>query len=312
MSVESPVKAAYVFPGQGSQAVGMGKDLYDNFPSVRTVFDAADKALGYSLSKICFEGPEEELKQTLNAQPAILTVSYACLIAAREANPNGALPPASYVAGHSLGEYTALAASGMLDFATALKLARERGHLMQEAGTVRPGSMAAVLGVEEADLAKIAAEAGVVIGNVNCPGQLVLSGDKDKVSAAVAMVQARKGKAIPLAVSAAFHSPLMAPAVPGMKAAFATADFGKANIPVVANTTAVAVATPEAVKEELINQITNCVQWQKSVEFMIKNGVNTFIEMGPGKVLTGCIKRIDKNARLVNISDMKSVKITNG
>jgi [acyl-carrier-protein] S-malonyltransferase len=309
MDVDSAVKAAYVFPGQGSQAVGMGKDLYDNFPPVRAIFDAADKALGYSLSRICFEGPEDELKQTLNAQPAILTVSYACLIAARESN-GGALPAPAFVAGHSLGEYTALAAGGVLDFATALKLARERGRLMQEAGTLRPGSMAAVLGVDEAELARICAESGVVIGNVNCPGQLVISGDRDKVAAAVALIQSRKGKAIPLAVSAAFHSPLMAPAIPGMKAAFATSNFKKAAVPVVANTAAVAVESPEAVKDELIAQISHCVQWQKSVEYMAANGVNTFIEMGPGRVLTGCVKRISKDAKTINISDMKTVKIT--
>jgi [acyl-carrier-protein] S-malonyltransferase len=287
----------------------MGKDLYDNFPPVKAIFNEADRALGYSLSKICFEGPEEELKQTLNAQPAILTVSYACFIAAKEAN-GGALPPPAYVAGHSLGEYTALAAAKVLDFATVLKLARERGRLMQEAGTLCPGSMAAVLGVDEVELNKICAEAGVVIGNVNCPGQLVISGDKDKVAAAVALIQARKGKAIPLSVSAAFHSPLMAPAIPGMKAAFSTANFTEASVPVVANTTAKAVETPDAVKDELIAQITNCVQWQKSVEYMVAQGVNTFIEMGPGRVLTGCVKRISRDARTINISDMKTVKIT--
>lgn len=306
--MDSAVKAAYVFPGQGSQTGGMGKDLYDSFATVRAIFDEADKALGYGLSKICFEGPEEDLRQTLNAQPAILTVSYACLVAAKEANV-GALPPPAYVAGHSLGEYTALAAGGVLDFATALKLCRERGRLMQEAGTLRPGSMAAVLGVDESELNKICAEAGVVIGNVNCPGQLVISGDKDKVAAAVALIQARKGKAIPLAVSAAFHSPLMVPAIPGMKAAFATSNFKNATVPVVANTTAVAVETPDAVKDELIAQISNCVQWQKSVEYMAAHGVNTFIEMGPGKVLTGCVKRIAKEAKTINISDMKTVKI---
>lgn len=310
--MESSVKAAYVFPGQGSQVVGMGKDLYDNFPSVKAIFDAADEALGYSLSKICFEGPEEALKQTLNAQPAILTVSYACLVAAREANGDGALPPASYVAGHSVGEYTALAAAGVLTFATALKLARERGRLMQEAGAKRPGTMAAVLGVDESELNKVCAGAGVVIGNVNCPGQLVISGDKDKVEGAVSLIQAKKGRAIPLAVSAAFHSPLMAPAIPGMKAAFASANFIKARVPVVANTTAVAVETPDAIKDELISQITSCVQWQKSVEFMVSKGVNTFIEMGPGRVLTGCIKRINRDVKTVNISDMKTIKITAG
>lgn len=306
--MDSAVKAAYVFPGQGSQAVGMGKDLYESFAPVRAIFDEADKALGYSLSKICFEGPEEELKQTLNAQPAILTVSYACFVAAKEAN-GGALPFPAYVAGHSLGEYTALAAGGVLDFATALKLARERGRLMQEAGTIRPGSMAAVLGMDESELNKICAETGVVIGNVNCPGQLVISGDKDKVAAAVALIQAGKGKAIPLAVSAAFHSPLMAPAIPGMKAAFAASNFKRASVPVVANTTAVAVETPDAVKDELIAQISNCVQWQKSVEYMVAQGVSTFIEMGPGRVLTGCVKRISRDAKTINISDMKTVKI---
>jgi len=307
--VDSTLKAAYVFPGQGAQVVGMGKDLYDAFPSVRAVFDAADRTLGYSLSQICFSGPEETLKQTLNAQPAILTVSYACLVAAREAN-GAALPPAVYVAGHSLGEYTALAAGGVLDFTTALRLACERGRLMQEAGLERPGSMAAVLGMEESELNNICLEAGVVIGNINCPGQLVVSGDRDKVAATVAAAQARRVKAIPLAVSAAFHSPLMAPAIPGMRAAFERANFNSAAIPLIANTTGRAVTTPEDIKEELINQITNCVRWQASVEYMLSRGVNTFIEFGPGRVLTGCIRRISREARIFNVSDLKTVKIT--
>jgi [acyl-carrier-protein] S-malonyltransferase len=300
--VDVAVKAAYLFPGQGAQVVGMGKDLYDMFPPVRAVFDAADRALGYSLSQICFTGPEEELRQTLNAQPAILTVSYACLVAAREAN-GGALPVASYVAGHSLGEYTALAAGGVLDFATALTLACERGRLMQETGSKRPGSMAAVLGMDEAELNKICLEAGVVIGNVNCPGQLVISGDRDKIALAVSLIQARKGKAITLAVSAAFHSPLMAPAISGMQAAFNRANFNNAAIPVVANTTARATTTPTDIKDELIAQITHCVQWQKSIEYMLAQGINTFIEMGPGRVLTGCVRRISREAKIFNISD---------
>ncbi len=307
--MEAPVKVAYVFPGQGSQFVGMGYDLYENYKSAWAIFDLADRVLGVPLSRICFEGPEETLRDTINAQPALVVSSLATLAAIREAHEGKGIPQASFVAGHSLGEYTALAVSGVFDFATAIFLARERGRLMHEATKVRPGTMAAVVGMDEAEVDKICADAGVCVGNVNCPGQIVISGDRDKVGTAVTVIKAGgKGKAIPLSVSAAFHSPLMEPAVEGMTRALANVNFAEPQIPVVANTTAAAMMTTAEIKSELLSQLTHCVKWQQSVEYMLANGVGVFYELGAGKVLTGLIKRIDRNVKTVNIGDMNSVK----
>ncbi|MFQ5996709.1 MAG: ACP S-malonyltransferase [Dehalococcoidales bacterium] len=299
-------KVAYVFPGQGSQWVGMGRDLYDDFKSARAVFDQADEVLGFSLSKLCFEGPEDELRQTLNAQPAILTVSCACLMAAREVSPN--LPLPAFVAGHSLGEYTTLAFSRVFDFATTVYLARERGRLMHEAGMLRPGSMAAVMGFDEALLAEVCQQTGTYIVNINCPGQLVISGDRDNMAQAMDLAKAKGApRVIPLPVSDAFHTPLMQPAVDGMARITARLFFNAPAIPIIANTTAQPLTTGEAVKEELFRQLCNCVQWQRSIEYMVAEGVSTFIEIGPGKVLTGLIKRINKEVETINIGDSQAI-----
>jgi len=301
------VKTAHVFPGQGSQSVGMGLDLYQNYDSAKAVFEQADKALGFSLSRLCFEGPEEELTQTVNSQPAIVTVSFACFEAARSLN--GALPPAAFVAGHSLGEYTALAAAGVLDFATTVYLARERGRLMHEAGQITPGGMAAIIGLDEAPLAEVCQQTGTTIANLNCPGQIVISGAKDELSQAVELVKGRGAhRAIPLQVSGAFHTPLMQPAVDGMAEIMATLNFNNPTVPIVGNTTAKPLTTAEAVKEELLNQLCNCIQWQRSVEYMVNDGVSAFIEIGPGKVLAGLIKRIDRGVKIINIGDAEAVR----
>jgi [acyl-carrier-protein] S-malonyltransferase len=301
------VKAAHVFPGQGSQAVGMGLDLYQNYDAARAVFEQADKALGFPLSKLCFEGPEDELVQTVNAQPAIVTVSFACLEASRSLD--GALPPAGFVAGHSLGEYTALAAAGVLDFATAVYLARERGRLMHEAGQITPGGMAAIIGLDESPLAEVCQQTGTRIANINCPGQIVISGARDNLAQAVELVKDRGAhRAIPLQVSGAFHTPLMQPAVDGMAEIMATLKFNNPTIPIVGNTTAQPLTTAQAVKEELLNQLCHCVQWQRSIEYMIKEGVANFIEIGPGRVLAGLIKRIDRGVTIINIGNAEAVK----
>jgi len=301
------MKTAHVFPGQGSQSVGMGLDLYQNYDSAKAVFEQADKALGFSLSRLCFEGPEEELTKTVNAQPAIVTVSFACLEASRSLN--GALPPAAFVAGHSLGEYTALAAAGVLDFATTVYLARERGRLMHEAGQITPGGMAAIIGLDEAPLAEVCQQTGTTIANLNCPGQIVISGAKDELSQAVELVKGRGAhRAIPLQVSGAFHTPLMQPAVDGMAEIIATLNFNNPTVPIVGNTTAKPLTTAEAVKEELLNQLCNCIQWQRSVEYMVNDGVSAFIEIGPGKVLAGLIKRIDRGVKIINIGDAEAVR----
>lgn len=300
-----PNKVAYVFPGQGSQWVGMGRDLYQAFPGARAVFDQADEVLGFPLSRLCFEGPEDELRQTINTQPAVATVSFASLQAMLTA---GGLPPASFVAGHSLGEYTALAAAGVLDFAATVYLARERGRLMHEAGRQHPGGMVAVIGLEEAVLAEVCRETDTRIANVNCPGQLVISGARENLARAAELAKARGAhRAIPLPVSGAFHTPLMQPAVEGMSRTIARLSFGTPAIPIVANTTAQPLTTAEAIKSELLEQLCHCVQWQRSIEYMIDAGVTTFIEIGPGKVLTGLIKRINKDVTIINIEDEKAV-----
>ncbi|MBA7643108.1 Malonyl CoA-acyl carrier protein transacylase [subsurface metagenome] len=305
------VKVAYVFPGQGSQWAGMGRDLYDNFDSAKAVFDQTDEILGFPLSGLCFEGPEEELRQTINAQPAVVTVSYACLQAAREASHN--LPPPDFVAGHSLGEYTALAVAGVLDFATAVYLARERGRLMHEAGVARPGGMTAIIGFDEALLAEVCRQTDTRMANINCPGQLVISGARENLTQAVDLVKAKGAhRTIPLQVSGAFHTPLMQPAVDAITEIITKISFNEPAIPIIANTTAQPLTTAESVKAELLRQLCNCVQWQRSIEYMVDEGVSTFIEIGPGKVLTGLIKRINKDVKTLNIGDAPAINELKG
>jgi [acyl-carrier-protein] S-malonyltransferase len=302
-----PMKVAYVFPGQGAQWVGMGRDLYQNFEAAKAVFEQADGTLGFGLSGLCFEGPEDELRQTVNAQPAIVTASFACLEAARSLD--GGLPPASFVAGHSLGEYTALAAAGVLNFADTVYLARERGRLMHEAGQITPGGMVAIIGLEGALLSGVCQQSGARIANINCPGQIVISGAEDNLNRAADLAREKGAyRTIPLQVSGAFHTPLMQPAVDGMAGVIAKLSFADPNVPIIGNTTAQPLTTAEAVKQELLNQLCNCIQWQSSVEYMIGDGVDTFIEIGPGKVLAGLIKRIDKGVKILNIGDAETVK----
>ena len=301
-------KVAYIFPGQGAQTVGMGKDLYDNFDSVKLLFKQADEAVGFPLTKIFFEGPEEELKKTSNAQPALVAVSIACLKAAQEVGGKN-LPAPSYTAGHSLGEYTALAATSVIDFSTAVYLAKERGRLMYEAGLKTPGGMMAMIGIEEAVLAEICKETGTVIANINSPSQLVISGALENIAKAGEMAKAKgAARAIPLQVSGAFHSPLMQPAVDGMTKILAKVNFKDPSAPIIANVTAQPLTQGNQIKEELLKQLCSSVQWQRSVEYMVKNGVGKFIEIGPGKVLAGLVKRISKESEMMNIGDANAVK----
>ena len=295
-------KAAYVFPGQGSQAVGMGLSLYRDHPAAKSVFDEVDATLGFSLSRLCFEGPEDVLTQTINVQPAILTVSIACLKAAQETIE--ALPPPDMVAGHSLGEYTALAAAGSLSVADAVRLVRERGRLMNEAGHITSGGMLAVIGMNEEIISAICQSAGVEIANINSPDQIVVSGAQENLAQFRKLAEKEGARRmIPLKVSGAFHSRLMKPAVDGLKQAIERCTFAAPSVPVVANVTAQPLTSATAIKQELTNQILNCVQWQRSVENMIANGVTAFFEIGHGAVLTNLIKRINPNVQVTNIGD---------
>jgi [acyl-carrier-protein] S-malonyltransferase len=302
-------KVAHVFPGQGSQSVGMGYKLYQSSAKAREVFEEADEALKFPLSRLCFEGPEEELRQTINAQPAIMTVSVACLRAAAELNDT--VKPA-FVAGHSLGEYTALVAANVIGFTDAIKLVRERGRLMQMAGEIKPGGMAAVIGLDEAVLKEVCRESNAEIANYNCSGQIVISGTKEAIARAADLAKAKGArKVIPLQVSGAFHSTLMQPTIEGMAQAISQIKFNPPEVPIVVNSTAQPVNTVEEVKEELLRQLCHCVQWQPSVEYMLGEGISTFIEIGPGQVLSGLIKRICDKVRVLNMSDPESIKAVN-
>lgn len=301
-------KTAWIFPGQGSQSVGMGLDLFTSSPSAKEVFEIADKKLGYSLSKLCFEGPEEELTETINTQPALLTVSYACLKAIEEKNDGSFIKP-DFVAGHSLGEYTALAAVNSLDFETAVFLARQRGRLMHEAGQQSPGAMAAILGMEENQLLQICKDTSTVIANYNTPGQLVISGHRDAVAKASEIARAQgASRVVPLQVSGAFHSSLMQPAREGLAEILDSVEFKDPEVPVIANTTFSPLTSAGQIKQELLDQLCNGVQWQRSVEYMIDNGVSHFIEIGSGKVLTGLVKRINRQVSLQNVTGMGDIE----
>jgi [acyl-carrier-protein] S-malonyltransferase len=301
-------KVAYVFPGQGSQVVGMGLHLYTQFPSARNVFDEVDRTLGFSLSRLCFEGPEEELTQTINVQPAVLTVSIACVRAAEEII-GSSLPLPDIVAGHSLGEYTALVVNGVLSLPEAVRLVRERGRLMNEAATARPGGMCAVLGLDEKTVGDICISADTEISNINCPGQIVVSGDEERLEEFKRLAETRGARrTIRLKVSGAFHSRLMRPAAEGLKKAISEAAFGEPLVPLMANVTADTLIDAESIKEELANQIIRCVQWQASVENMIANGVASFVEVGHGQVLADLIKRINPAVPVLNIGDTDTEK----
>lgn len=288
---------AWIFPGQGSQYVGMGRDLFSTFAPARTVFDAADSVLGFAFSRLMFEGPEDELTDTVNAQPAILVHSIAALAALQETIGKRWSPPA-YCAGHSLGEYSALVASGALDLADAVQLVRARGQAMKHAGERRPGAMAAILGLDDAKLMAICADAKAVqIANFNAPGQIVISGEKAALERAVESAKKAGAKrAIVLAVSIAAHSELMRPAIEEFRPAIEMTELQAPRVPVVGNVTALPLPDAAAIRSELLAQLTSSVEWVNSIEWMERQGITEFIEIGPKDVLAGLVKRIAKHA----------------
>ena len=303
-------KVAFLFPGQGSQAVGMGLELYQNSPAAKAVFDQVDEALESPLSRIFFGGPEDELKKTINAQPSILTVSLACLKAMEEALGQYRMPKAALVAGHSLGEYTALVAAGVLSITDAALLVRERGRLMQYAAELTEGGMAAILGMEDAVVEEICLETNTQISNMNTQDQTVISGDKAAVEQAMKLANDRGARrTVPLSVAGAFHSRLMEPAKEGLAKVVDTLNFNEPSIPVVANCTGLSLTTAEEIKQELTSGLCNCVRWKDSVEYMIQEGITAFYEIGPGKTLSGMVKRINADAEITNISDAESIQL---
>jgi len=294
-------KVAHIFPGQGSQSTGMGLDLYNSYTSAREVFDEADASLGFPLSRLCFEGPDEELTKTHNVQPAILVTSIACLQALEEAVIAN-FPSPTFVAGHSLGEYTALVAAGVLGLTDAVLLVRERGRLMYEAGLKNPGSMLAVIGLDEETVKDISLHSGTEISNINCPGQIVISGAAQALAEADKLARTKGARAIPLKVSGAFHSALMEPIIADFSRIVSSFEFHPPAVPIISNVTARPLTDVDSIKEELVKQLRNCIQWQGSVEYMMHSGVTTFYEIGPGRVLSGLIRRINSDLQTFNIS----------
>jgi [acyl-carrier-protein] S-malonyltransferase len=299
-------KTALLFAGQGAQAVGMGKDLAEKFPSARAWFDRANAALGYDLAAICFNGPEAELTKTENAQPGIFLVSWVTFQLLKEQAPNLKFEA---TAGLSLGEFTALTAAGALTFEDGLRVVRQRGKFMQEACDVTRGGMAAVIGLDEAPTREVCAGADVVLANLNCPGQLVISGEAEKITKACELAKARGAKrAIPLTVAGAYHSPLMASAQPKLAAELAQAKISAPAVPVVSNVTAQAHGTDISAK--LVEQVCASVLWENSMRHLLSQGFTRFIELGPGTALSGFMKRIDKTAQMLNVADVASLEAT--
>lgn len=296
------MSVAYLFPGQGSQHVGMGLDLYQAKPDSRAVFDLADEQLGFSLSELCFNGPEEELIDTVNQQPALLVTS----IAAWRIIQQGDWPPPSYLGGHSLGEFSALVAAGSLEFNDGLALVRKRGELMKAAGEQEPGAMAAVLALDVETVERICSKARsttgrpVQLANDNCPGQSVISGDKTALAEAVRLAEeAGARKVVQLPISIAAHSALMASAAAEFAKAVDATPITSPQVPVIGNVSAKPLTTHEEIRAELKAQLTSPVQWTGSMNYLVQQGVDTFIEIGPGDVLLGLMKRINRQSKRV-------------
>jgi [acyl-carrier-protein] S-malonyltransferase len=299
-------KTALLFAGQGAQVVGMGKDLAEKFPSAKAWFDRANTALGYDLAGVCFNGPEADLTKTENAQPGIFLVSWVCFQLLKEQVPNLKF---NATAGLSLGEFTALTAAGAMSFEDGLRVVRQRGKFMQEACDVTKGGMAAIIGLDEGPTREVCAEAGVVLANLNCPGQLVISGEAEKIAKACELAKAKGAKrALPLPVAGAYHSPLMASAQPKLAAELVTAKISAPTVQVISNVTA--QAHNSEISAKLVEQVCASVLWESSMRNLLAQGYTRFIELGPGTALSGFMKRIDKTATMLNVADVASLEAT--
>jgi [acyl-carrier-protein] S-malonyltransferase len=300
-------KTALLFAGQGAQGVGMGKDLAERFPSARTWFERANAALDRDLARICFEGPEAELTRTEHAQPGIFLVGWVALDLVRERVPGLQFEAA---AGLSLGEFTALTAAGAMAFEAGLSVVCQRGRFMQEACEATRGGMAAILGLDEAPTREVCAEAGVVLANLNCPGQLVISGATERIGRACELAKAKGARrALPLPVAGAYHSPLMASAQPKLAAALQAIGLRAPAVPVISNVTA-RPHEGETIRARLVEQVTSSVRWEESMRYLLAQGFTRFIELGPGTALSGFMKRIDKGVQVLNVGDIPTLEAT--
>ena len=313
--VDAMVKStAIVFPGQGSQSPGMGKDLAEKFAVARRVFEEADDALGFAISRLCFEGPAEDLQLTENTQPAILTVSVAAFRALREA---GAGAPA-FVAGHSLGEYSALVAAGVLSLSDAVQTVRARGRYMQEAVPVGTGAMAAVIGGELSAVERVCAEASASfsnrqvcsVANFNSPSQAVIAGNTEAVDRAIELLKGVAKRIVKLNVSAPFHCALMKPAQDRLAQDLERLEFKQPEMPVVTNVDARPITGPQDLRDALVRQVSSPVRWVESVQLLIGQGVDTFVEAGPGKVLSGLVRQTSRDVKTLNVEDAASLEAT--
>lgn len=311
--MDTPV--AFVFPGQGAQEVGMGEDVYRTHPLARRLFDQASELLGVDLKRLCFEGPKAELDDTINTQPALYVTSVALWSVAYH---EGLLPRPAFLAGHSLGEYSALTVAGALPFEAGVRLVRERGRLMKEAGEQNPGKMAAIIGLEDATVAALCEKASregepVQVANYNCPGQVVISGAEAAVRRAVELATAQGARrTVVLDVSIPAHSALMAPIKETFAQVIEEAPLQAPTVPVLGNLTARPLETEEDIRRELVEQLTGSVRWTESVRYMLDQGVRSFVEFGPGTVLTGLIKRIDRKTRRINVANWSDIQSLSG